>query len=118
MIPGHYVVISVADTGCGIQKENLSRIFEPFFSTKEGIAGSGTGLGLSTVYGIITQTDGYIQVESEVGVGTTFTLYLPRFDAPAKPFEKQCQRRCPPRAAEPLCWWRMKMPFGHSVRAF
>ncbi len=90
MIPGQYVVISVTDTGCGIQKENLSRIFEPFFSTKEGIAGSGTGLGLSTVYGIITQTDGYIQVESEVGVGTTFTLYLPRFDAPPQ-IEKKAQ---------------------------
>ncbi len=89
MIPGQYVVISVTDTGCGIQKENLPRIFEPFFSTKEGIAGSGTGLGLSTVYGIITQTDGYIQVESEVGIGTTFTLYLPRFDAPPQTEKKE-----------------------------
>lgn len=79
MIPGTYVVITVADTGCGIAPENLPRIFEPFFSTKEGIAGSGTGLGLSTVYGIITQTDGYIHVDSTPGKGTTFTIYLPRF---------------------------------------
>lgn len=79
IIPGTYVVITVSDTGCGIEQENLNRIFEPFFSTKEGIAGSGTGLGLSTVYGIITQTDGYIHVSSVVGEGTTFTIYLPRF---------------------------------------
>lgn len=79
IIPGDYVVISVSDTGCGIEKENLARIFDPFFSTKEGTAGSGTGLGLSTVYGIITQTDGYIHVTSTVGKGTTFTIYLPRF---------------------------------------
>ena len=114
MIPGHYVVISVADTGCGIQKENLSRIFEPFFSTKEGIAGSGTGLGLSTVYGIITQTDGYIQVESEVGVGTTFTLYLPRFDAPAKPFEKTMPAPLP----SPRSGTIMLVEDEDAVRAF
>ncbi len=80
IVPATYVVINVSDTGCGIAKENLPRIFDPFFSTKEGIAGSGTGLGLSTVYGIITQTDGYIHVTSTVGKGTTFTIYLPRFD--------------------------------------
>ena len=89
IIPGKYVVIKVSDTGCGIEKENLSRIFDPFFSTKEGIAGSGTGLGLSTVYGIITQTDGYIEVSSQVGVGTTFTIYLPRFEKPSEPSEKK-----------------------------
>lgn len=80
IIPGTYVVINITDTGCGISKENLPRIFDPFFSTKEGIAGSGTGLGLSTVYGIITQTDGYIHVTSQIGKGTTFTIYLPRFE--------------------------------------
>ena len=80
IIPGTYIVIDVSDTGCGIAKENLTRIFDPFFSTKEGIAGSGTGLGLSTVYGIITQADGYIHVSSTLGKGTTFTIYLPRFE--------------------------------------
>lgn len=77
---GDYIKITVSDTGCGIPDEHLTHIFEPFFTTKEGIAGSGTGLGLSTVYGIISQTDGYIGVKSTLKKGTTFTVYLPRFE--------------------------------------
>lgn len=73
---GHWIKISVTDTGTGISKENLNRIFEPFFTTK-GV-GEGTGLGLATVYGIVRQTDGYLDVKSTVGKGTTFILYLPR----------------------------------------
>jgi two-component system cell cycle sensor histidine kinase/response regulator CckA len=75
MPPGNYVLIEVIDTGCGIEEKNLNRIFDPFYSSKE--KGHGTGLGLSTVYGIINQTGGFISVESEVGSGTKFSLYFP-----------------------------------------
>ena len=78
--PGDFVVIDVEDTGCGIPQENLGRIFDPFFSTKENIVGSGTGLGLAMVYGIVRQTEGFIKVTSTVGQGTTFSIYLPRFE--------------------------------------
>jgi two-component system cell cycle sensor histidine kinase/response regulator CckA len=76
MPPGNYTVIEVTDTGCGIPPENLDRIFDPFFSTKE--VGAGTGLGLSTVYGIVKQTGGYVFVESTPGEGTTFAIFLPQ----------------------------------------
>ncbi len=78
--PGEFVAIDVQDNGCGIPPENMSRIFDPFFSTKENIVGSGTGLGLAMVYGIVRQTEGFIKVASKVGAGTTFSIYLPRFE--------------------------------------
>jgi len=79
MPAGEYVLIEVADTGIGIPSGNLARIFDPFFSTKE--LGSGTGLGLSTVYGIVKQTGGFVFVDSHPGRGAVFEIYLPRCQA-------------------------------------
>ncbi|MDB6051893.1 MAG: sensory box histidine kinase/response regulator [Pseudomonas sp.] len=91
--PGEYVVLSVSDTGCGMPQSVISRAFDPFFTTKP--IGQGTGLGLSMIYGFSKQSHGHVAIQSEVSVGTTVRLYLPRFPGEEQQDEQVYQSNAP-----------------------
>lgn len=115
IIPGDYVMLTVRDSGRGIDKENLPHLFEPFFTTKE--IGQGTGLGLATVHGIISQNQGFIDVDSEPGQGTTFRIYLPRFTGDQRATEN-IQNKKPARGNETILLVEDEVPIltlGKSI---
>jgi PAS domain S-box-containing protein len=98
--PGDYVVLAVSDTGVGMSEQVMAHIFEPFFTTKE--AGKGTGLGLATVYRIVEQSGGHVTVYSELGMGTTFKVYLPRIQVAAESTKPEASSQVLPVGTETI----------------
>lgn len=113
---GEYVLLTVSDTGCGMDAATLSHIFEPFFTTKE--LGRGTGLGLSIIYGIVKQSDGYVSAYSEPGIGSTFRVYLPRVYEKVQNFDLARAVRVLPKHAETILLVEDQIEVRRPVREY
>jgi two-component system, cell cycle sensor histidine kinase and response regulator CckA len=112
--PGHFVLLRVSDTGCGMDANTVAHIFEPFFTTKaEGV---GTGLGLSMVYGIVKQSNGYVFVDSEVGKGTAFRIYLPQVQSAPQAVSAAERRQSLPRGSETILLVEDEAPLRELAR--
>jgi len=107
-IPGEFVLLSISDNGCGMDKKTLNKVFEPFFTTKA--VDKGTGLGLSTVYGIVKQNNGFINVYSEPGKGTTIKIYLPRHDGKVDKIQEKSTAKTPQGHGETILLVEDDMP--------
>jgi signal transduction histidine kinase len=110
--PGRYICVSVTDTGTGIASEFLERMFEPFFTTKP--TGKGTDLGLSTVLGIVKSHGGLVEVETRVGSGSKFSVYLPAVPDEMAPPSRIADRRCGRVGVKPFCWSMTRPAFCKS----
>jgi two-component system cell cycle sensor histidine kinase/response regulator CckA len=112
--PGSYVMLSVSDTGCGMNNETLRHIFEPFFTTKD--PGKGTGMGLSTVYGIAKQNSGFVRAYSDLGMGSTFRVYLPRVENSVRPAVPFVLPEMTPRGSESILVVEDELPLRTLIR--